>query len=142
MLTDPILNSYGIVFSFFIVPDPSGKLYIEAQGEAGTDEVKTTRAEFIDSSLTQVISPATTSGSDSPAGFRGNSAPTFPIGITQYAHRTKSHVLLDDAAHTGMFVFDPYVQHNLTKSVLCVPVINQAKVYITGKRKKEQNSTK
>lgn len=51
-----------------------------------------------------------------------------PIGIIQYVHRTKLHVLVDDAAEYGKFTFDPYVQQNVVKSVLCVPVLNQAKV--------------
>lgn len=38
------------------------------------------------------------------------------------------HILLDDAAEFGKFTFDPFVQQNSVKSVLCVPVLNQAKV--------------
>lgn len=37
-------------------------------------------------------------------------------------------MLLDNAAETGEFTFEPYVQKNNTKSVLCVPVLNQSKL--------------
>lgn len=51
-----------------------------------------------------------------------------PMGIVQYVLRTRAHVLLEDAAQTGMFTFDPYVMHYGTKSALCLPVLGQNKV--------------
>ncbi len=48
----------------------------------------------------------------------------FPINIINFVIRTKRLVLLDDAKNSGMFVSDPYVESNNSKSVLCYPIIN------------------
>ena len=81
-----------------------------------------------------------------------------PVGIVQYVFRTKTSVLLSDACHVcfsrssfccffsfvffcififltglwqeGTFTYEPHVQTNRTKSVLCVPVLNLSRVRI------------
>ncbi len=49
-------------------------------------------------------------------------------GIAQYVARTRQPVVLEDAARAGLFQTDPYVNLKRPRSVLCAPLINQAKV--------------
>jgi len=48
--------------------------------------------------------------------------------IVNYVSRTQESVVLDDAARSGQFTNDPYIQKNQPKSILCVPLINQSQV--------------
>jgi PAS domain S-box-containing protein len=52
----------------------------------------------------------------------------LPESIIQYVIRTHESVLLNDATHEGNFVHEPYVQHNQTRSLLCMPLLNQSKL--------------
>lgn len=47
------------------------------------------------------------------------------IGIVNYVARTRTIVLLSEAAKSGLFVNDVYVQAKSPKSILCYPIINQ-----------------
>ncbi|MEP6524582.1 AAA family ATPase [Microcoleus vaginatus DQ-U2] len=48
--------------------------------------------------------------------------------IVNYVARTQESVVLDDAVRSGQFTNDPYLQKNHTKSILCVPLINQSQI--------------
>jgi len=48
--------------------------------------------------------------------------------IVNYVARTQESVVLDDAARSGQFTNDPYIHKNQTKSILCVPLINQSQI--------------
>ncbi len=48
--------------------------------------------------------------------------------IVKYVARTRSDVVLDDAAHEGAFTKDPYVVENTPRSVLCTPLIFKSEV--------------
>ncbi|MEG5174552.1 AAA family ATPase [Microcoleus sp. B3-D7] len=48
--------------------------------------------------------------------------------IVNYVTRTQESVVLDDAVREGQFTNDPYIQKNQPKSILCVPLINQAQI--------------
>ncbi len=53
----------------------------------------------------------------------------LPISVVAYVGRTKQHVLLDDAAaEPGKFAADPYLEQRRARSVLCLPILRQAKV--------------
>ncbi|MBD3886331.1 AAA family ATPase [Phormidium tenue FACHB-886] len=52
----------------------------------------------------------------------------LPESIIQYVIRTHETVLLKDAIREGNFINDPYVQHNQTQSLLCLPLLNQSKL--------------
>ncbi|HEX3764422.1 MAG TPA: ATP-binding sensor histidine kinase [Kofleriaceae bacterium] len=53
----------------------------------------------------------------------------LPISIATYVARTKQRVLLDDAAAApDRFAADPYIEQRRTRSVLCLPILRQAKV--------------
>ncbi|MEG4805768.1 AAA family ATPase [Microcoleus sp. ARI1-B5] len=48
--------------------------------------------------------------------------------IVNYVSRTQESVVLDDAARSGQFTNDPYIQKHQPKSILCVPLINQSQI--------------
>ncbi|MBW4421156.1 MAG: AAA family ATPase [Myxacorys californica WJT36-NPBG1] len=52
----------------------------------------------------------------------------LPESIIQYVIRTHESVILNDATREGNFTNDPYIQHNQTKSLLCLPLLNQSKL--------------
>lgn len=50
-----------------------------------------------------------------------------PLGIIQYAIRTGSAIVLDNACEEGRFVRDLFVRKHHLRSVLCLPVIRQGR---------------
>jgi PAS domain S-box-containing protein len=52
----------------------------------------------------------------------------LPESIIQYAIRTHETVLLNDATREGHFINEPYIQHNQTQSIFCLPLLNQSKL--------------
>jgi GAF domain-containing protein len=52
----------------------------------------------------------------------------LPETILHYVLRTRESVILDDAAAQPSFAADPYVRQREARSILCLPLINQAKV--------------
>jgi predicted ATPase/signal transduction histidine kinase len=53
----------------------------------------------------------------------------LPISVVTYVERTKQRVLIDDAVTApGRFAADPYLAQRRTPSVLCLPILRQAKV--------------
>ncbi len=56
----------------------------------------------------------------------------LPRDIIQYVFRSGEELVLDNASEQGMFTQDPHVLANRSKSILCIPLINQgATVAIT-----------
>ncbi|MBR8833483.1 MAG: AAA family ATPase [Stigonema ocellatum SAG 48.90 = DSM 106950] len=52
----------------------------------------------------------------------------LPKSIIQYVIRTHKSVILNDAAREGDFINEPYIQHNQSQSLLCLPLLNQSKL--------------
>jgi len=52
----------------------------------------------------------------------------LPQSVLHYAIRTQQHVLLDDASSEEVFSQDEYVRQRRSKSVLCLPIVKQAKL--------------
>jgi PAS domain-containing protein len=52
----------------------------------------------------------------------------LPESIINYVIRTHESVILNDAIHEGDFINEPYIQHNQTQSILCLPLLNQSKL--------------
>jgi PAS domain S-box-containing protein len=52
----------------------------------------------------------------------------LPETILHYVLRTRESVILDDAAAQPSFAADPYVRQREARSILCLPLINQAKL--------------
>jgi PAS domain S-box-containing protein len=52
----------------------------------------------------------------------------LPDSILQYVARTKDSVILDDALAQTPFSADEYIRHTRARSVLCLPLVKQAKL--------------
>jgi PAS domain S-box-containing protein len=52
----------------------------------------------------------------------------LPGSIVQYVLRTRETVILDDASGQNSFSTDPYIAQHRARSVLCLPLLNQAKL--------------
>ncbi|MFN6449320.1 MAG: PAS domain S-box protein, partial [Nostoc sp. DedSLP05] len=50
----------------------------------------------------------------------------LPESIINYVIRTHETIVLNDATREGSFINAPYIQHNQTKSIFCLPLLNQA----------------
>ncbi|MGI8499845.1 MAG: EAL domain-containing protein [Hassallia sp.] len=57
-----------------------------------------------------------------------NNIPIVPLGIVNYVTRTQESLILNDALHSDNFTRDPYIVKHQTKSVLCLPLLNQSKL--------------
>ena len=55
-------------------------------------------------------------------------APVLPESVLHYVLRTRESVILDDAAVQLAFAEDPYLRERRPRSVLCLPLITQAKL--------------
>ena len=52
----------------------------------------------------------------------------LPISIVHYVMRTQESVILDDASAQNPFSADPYVRQHHARSLLCLPLLKQAKL--------------
>jgi PAS domain S-box-containing protein len=52
----------------------------------------------------------------------------LPETIINYVIRTHESVILNDATCEGNFIHEPYIQQYQTKSIFCLPLLNQAKL--------------
>ncbi len=87
----------------FLILEKSGKLFIEASGNVGYNEVL------------QESTPVECSQ-------------YLPISLINYVARTQENVLLNDASNEGAFTTDNYITNQKPKSVLCTPIIHQNKL--------------
>jgi len=99
----------------FLILEKGGELVIEAEGAIGKDDVSVLQS--IPVQATQVL----------------------PTAIIYYVERTREKVVLDDATQEEMFATDAYITQNQPKSILCAPLINQAR--LTGILYLENNLT-
>ena len=51
-----------------------------------------------------------------------------PESVLHYVLRTQESVILDDAAAQSSFAADPYVRQHMARSILCLPLLHQAKL--------------
>ena len=77
----------------------------------------------------RIEAEATTSGDKVIVHVRDESmsAVALPASLLNYVQRTGESVLLDDAAAHSPFAEDPHIRRRQTRSVLCLPLLNQAK---------------
>jgi transcriptional regulator with GAF, ATPase, and Fis domain len=66
-------------------------------------------------------------------------AAALPESVVRYAFRTQENIILDDASSPNPFSADPYIVQRRARSILCLPLINQAK--LTGVLYLENNLT-
>jgi PAS domain S-box-containing protein len=78
----------------------------------------------------RIEAEATTSGDAIIVRLRAAvvSEAAVPESIVHYVMRTQESVILDDALAQNAFSFDPYIQLRHARSILCIPLINQAKL--------------
>ncbi len=55
-------------------------------------------------------------------------AAMLPESLVRYVMRTQETVILDDASSQNPFSADPYIVQRRARSILCFPLINQAKL--------------
>jgi PAS domain S-box-containing protein len=67
-------------------------------------------------------------------------AVALPESVLHYVLRTNESVILDDAAARSPFADDPYIRERQARSVLCLPLVSQAK--LTGVLYLENNLTR
>jgi PAS domain S-box-containing protein len=89
----------------------------------------------------QIEAEATASGEDVTVHLRDSAqtAAALPESLVRYVMRTRETVILDDASSQNAFSADPYIVQRRARSILCLPLINQAKV--TGILYLENNLT-
>ena len=78
----------------------------------------------------QIEAEATTSGEAVTVHLREASATAaaLPESLVHYVVRTQESVILDDASAQNPFSADPYIRQRRARSILCLPLINQAKL--------------
>ncbi len=98
-----VMENAGARKAFLLLED-GGSLRIEAEGRADTETVEVLQSEPLSES----------------AGVSS--------WIVNYVVRTRTAVVLDDAASTGAFTGDPYIASQRVRSVLCTPVIHHGEI--------------
>jgi PAS domain S-box-containing protein len=78
----------------------------------------------------QVEAESEISGNDVIVSLRGSSGvpAAMPESILRYVMRTHESVILDDASSANPFSADPYLVGHRVRSILCLPLLNQAKL--------------
>jgi two-component sensor histidine kinase/putative methionine-R-sulfoxide reductase with GAF domain len=88
----------------FLILENEGRLFIEAEGYTGKDDSRLLQSIPLESSR------------------------KLSAGIVNYVKRTMEAVVLHNASEEGLFVSDPYVAENRSKSILCIPIVKQKKL--------------
>ena len=78
----------------------------------------------------RIEAEATTTGDDVVVGLQDASVTSsvLPESVIRYVIRTHESVVLDDASAPGPFSADTYVVQRHARSILCLPLITQAKL--------------
>jgi PAS domain S-box-containing protein len=78
----------------------------------------------------QTVAEATTIGDDVIVHLRDASTTRadIPESVVRYVIRTQENVMLEDASYENSFSADPYFVQHRARSILCLPLINQAKL--------------
>jgi PAS domain S-box-containing protein len=89
----------------------------------------------------QIQAEATISGENVTVHMpsAGDPAAALPESVVRYVMRTQDNLILEDASSGNPFSADPYIVQHRARSVLCLPLINQAK--FTGVLYLENNLT-
>ncbi len=87
-----------------LITEKEGRLFIEAERGIKTDEITMLQSVPVETNI------------------------KLSVSIINYVWRTRETVVLNDAAHSGMFVDDEYVKRTRQKSILCMPIINQGRL--------------
>jgi len=52
----------------------------------------------------------------------------IPVSVIHLVERTQETLVFDDAVSESSFSTDPYIQHRQTRSLLCLPILNQSQL--------------
>jgi predicted ATPase/signal transduction histidine kinase/DNA-binding NarL/FixJ family response regulator/tRNA A-37 threonylcarbamoyl transferase component Bud32 len=88
----------------YLILETNEQLRIEAAGEVDEEHIAVRQSQPIEDS--EQLSEA----------------------IIRYVVRTQESLVLHNAAHEGLFIQDPYVSQQQSKSILCLPLINQGQL--------------
>lgn len=87
-----------------LIEEKNGELLIQAKGEIARKKIRTMQ--------------------EIPMGESGE----VPISVVNYVVRTQTPVLLDSAVEDSVYASDAYIAEHMTKSLLCLPIVHQAKL--------------
>ena len=78
----------------------------------------------------RIVAEATTSGDTVTVHLRDEpvTATMLPESVLRYTLRSQESVILDDASAQSPIAADPYVRERQARSVLCLPLLNRAKL--------------
>jgi PAS domain S-box-containing protein len=78
----------------------------------------------------RIAAEATASGDVVTVHLRDQpvSAAMLPESVLHYVLRTQESVILDDATAQAVFAPDPYIRQRQARSILCLPLLNRAKL--------------
>jgi predicted ATPase/C4-dicarboxylate-specific signal transduction histidine kinase len=102
--------------------ETEGEWRIEAAGNVNNKTVSVLQSH----PLVQSLDPASAADAADPIAHAA--PPALPVSLIQYVALTKEALVLDNACAQGRFVNDPCISQNQSKSVLCMPIINQGKL--------------
>ena len=78
----------------------------------------------------RIAAEATTSGDTVAVQLRDVpvTAPVLPASVLYFVLHSRQSVILDDASAQPQFATDPYIHQHRARSILCLPLTNQAKL--------------
>ena len=76
----------------------------------------------------QIEAESRINGNDVTVSLGGGPSAAAPKSILHYVMRTHESVILDDASSASSFSADPYFHQHRVRSILCLPLLNQAKL--------------
>ena len=98
-----LIDNAGAQKGLLVLPK-DGKLLVVAEASVTQDEVVMQKSNLVESSQ------------------------DLPVSVINYVERTRSDMVLSNAAGEGRFTSDPYIAKRQLKSVLCSPIINQGQL--------------
>ncbi|MBD1939865.1 ATP-binding sensor histidine kinase [Microcoleus sp. FACHB-68] len=98
-----LIENAGAQKGLLVLPK-DGKLIVVAEASVTQDEVVMQKSNLVESSQ------------------------DLPVSVINYVERTRSDMVLSNAAGEGRFTSDPYIAKRQLKSVLCSPIINQGQL--------------
>ncbi|MEK7991522.1 MAG: AAA family ATPase, partial [Thiotrichaceae bacterium] len=96
-----VLENAGAERGALLLPQKNN-WFIEAQGEASTQEVKVLESLAMQNRV--------------------------PISLIHYVARTQENIILNDALNEGNFTNDAYIIENKARSLICLPLLNQGEL--------------
>jgi diguanylate cyclase (GGDEF)-like protein len=99
-----------------LVLQKQGRLYVEAQGESGSEKIEVLRSLPIEQAQQYL-----------------------PVSVLYYVERSLQPLVLENASQSTRFSQDPYIVKRNPLSLLCVPILHQGK--LTGLLYLENNLT-